>query len=93
MGNVFPANKDIHQVYDLKGSLFGRMLPAGEVSGNPRAVMKDLNWIASGHTLQLGPEKAQLLCMQLDRDVQFLMRHGVMDFSLLGKPGLFWQFI
>ncbi|KAI8913417.1 hypothetical protein EDD86DRAFT_200509 [Gorgonomyces haynaldii] len=83
MGNVFPSNKDIHEVYDLKGSLLGRNITQQEIDESPRAVMKDLNWLERSKTLQLGPEKRHLLSMQLERDVKFLVDHDIMDYSLL----------
>lgn len=49
MGNVFPSHKDVHQVYDLKGSSIGRSIPEEQALCNPRAVMKDLNWIERGN--------------------------------------------
>ena len=70
MGNVFPANKDIHETYDLKGSLIGRELPEEEARTNPRAVLKDLNWLKRERRLMLGPEKRQVLVEQMERDVE-----------------------
>ncbi|KAI8913415.1 hypothetical protein EDD86DRAFT_268912, partial [Gorgonomyces haynaldii] len=83
MGNVFPSNKDIHEVYDLKGSLIGRSIPEEEASKNPRAVMKDLNWLDRSKKLHFGPEKRPLFITQMERDVKFLMDHEIMDYSLL----------
>lgn len=83
MGNVFPANKDIHEVYDLKGSLFGRKISEQEAQSNPRAVLKDLNWLERKKKLSLGPQKSALFEKQLEADVMFLMTQGIMDYSLL----------
>lgn len=69
MGNVFPPNKDIHEVYDLKGSTVGRAIGDDEIKNNPRAVMKDLNWIAKNKTVNLGPAKRMPFCEQIERDV------------------------
>jgi 1-phosphatidylinositol-4-phosphate 5-kinase len=69
-GNVFPPNKDIHEVYDLKGSLYGRSIPDEVAKNNPRAVMKDLNWLDRDRRLQLGPEKSDLFRTQMERDVK-----------------------
>lgn len=74
MGNVFPANKDIHEVYDLKGSLFGRKISEEEAKSNPRAVMKDLNWMERKKKLNFGPEKRVLFEKQMDNDVSVLFR-------------------
>ncbi|KAJ3088454.1 Phosphatidylinositol-4-phosphate 5-kinase, partial [Quaeritorhiza haematococci] len=83
MTNVFPPNKDIHEVYDLKGSTFGRLFPEEEAHGNPRAVLKDMNWLSREKTLQLGPAKQKLFVDQLEKDVAFLSRMKIMDYSLL----------
>ncbi len=70
MGNVFPPNKDIHEIYDLKGSLVGRLFPEQEVTNNPRAVMKDLNWIKRENRLYLGPQKQTLFIEQVEKDTK-----------------------
>ncbi|KAI0030504.1 SAICAR synthase-like protein, partial [Vararia minispora EC-137] len=83
MNNLFPAHKDIHETYDLKGSTVGRLYSEERAARNPRAVLKDLNWIRRGKSLELGPEKRALLAEQIRRDAQFLDELGVMDYSLL----------
>ena len=45
MGNVFPGNKDIHETFDLKGSMFGRLTSEEVIAKTPHAVMKDQNWV------------------------------------------------
>lgn len=83
MNNLFPSHKDIHETYDLKGSTVGRVYPEEQAKKNPRAVLKDLNWINRGKMLELGPEKRALLTEQLRRDSEFLKTVHVMDYSLL----------
>src|SRR5882762_1079581 len=83
MNNLFPAHKDIHETYDLKGSTVGREYPEEKAAQKPRAVLKDLNWINRGRTLDLGPEKRALLTEQLRRDSELLKKINVMDYSLL----------
>lgn len=83
MNNLFPAHKDIHESYDLKGSTVGRIYPEERARENPRAVLKDLNWINRGKVLELGPEKRALLTEQLRRDAELLKELQVMDYSLL----------
>ncbi|TCD61048.1 Phosphatidylinositol-4-phosphate 5-kinase [Steccherinum ochraceum] len=83
MNNLFPAHKDVHETYDLKGSTVGREYPEDKAAENPRAVLKDLNWINRGKTLELGPEKSALLTEQLSRDSELLKSLHVMDYSLL----------
>jgi 1-phosphatidylinositol-4-phosphate 5-kinase len=79
MGNVFPPNKDIHEIYDLKGSLVGRSIPDEEAKSNPRAVMKDLNWLSLQKKLSLGPEKRALLEKQMEADVKVCFVDIVLD--------------
>jgi 1-phosphatidylinositol-4-phosphate 5-kinase len=83
MNNLFPPHKDVHETYDLKGSTVGREYPEEKAAQNPRAVLKDLNWINRGNRLVLGPEKCALLTEQLRRDTEFLKSIHVMDYSLL----------
>ncbi|KAJ3413105.1 Phosphatidylinositol-4-phosphate 5-kinase [Chytridiales sp. JEL 0842] len=79
MGNVFPSNKDIHETYDLKGSTVGRLTR----DDGPSAVMKDLNWLEKERTLHLGPQKRAMFLHQVTKDVKFLKRMQIMDYSLL----------
>lgn len=83
MNNLFPPHKDVHETYDLKGSTVGRLYPEEKAEKNPRAVLKDLNWIDRGRQLDLGPEKRALLTEQIRRDTDFLKEIYVMDYSLL----------
>ncbi|KAI0266149.1 hypothetical protein BC834DRAFT_935742 [Gloeopeniophorella convolvens] len=83
MNNLFPAHKDVHETYDLKGSTVGRLYPEERARANPRAVLKDCNWINRHKELELGPEKRALLTEQLRRDAEFLKALHVMDYSLL----------
>ncbi|KAF5330151.1 hypothetical protein D9611_010588 [Ephemerocybe angulata] len=83
MNNLFPPHKDVHETYDLKGSTVGREYPEDKAAQNPRAVLKDNNWIKRGKKLEIGPEKRALLTEQLRRDSEFLERISVMDYSLL----------
>ncbi|KAI9140810.1 SAICAR synthase-like protein [Paraphysoderma sedebokerense] len=83
MTNVFPSNKDIHEIYDLKGSSVGRFISEEEAKGNPKAVLKDINWMNRQRKLELGPEKRKAIIEQLEKDVEFLKKSGIMDYSLL----------
>ncbi|KAI8368395.1 hypothetical protein EDC96DRAFT_441502 [Choanephora cucurbitarum] len=83
MGNVFPTNKDVHETYDLKGSTFGRVTNEEEITKNPHAVLKDLNWVQREKRLELGKIKRSLLIDQLHRDVELLAKLDIMDYSLL----------
>lgn len=83
MGNVFPPTKDIHEIYDLKGSFHGRQVPIRKLTRCPREPRKDLNWLRSGKKLLLSPRKSILVQKQLENDVSFLSSHNIMDYSLL----------
>lgn len=83
MGNVLPSNKDVHETYDLKGSTYGRITLDEEISKNPHAVLKDLNWINKKKRLELGLQKSTIFVDQLYKDVQLLSRLKIMDYSLL----------
>jgi hypothetical protein len=75
--NVYPRNSwHIVGKYDLKGSTVGRRAGPGST------VMKDLNLLESNTKLGLGPARPVVL-HALQRDVNFLKRHRLMDYSLL----------
>ncbi|CAG8486019.1 18916_t:CDS:10 [Gigaspora margarita] len=81
MNNIFPPHRDIHEIYDLKGSTVGR--ESKVTNNNPRTVLKDLNWIKSNQHLELGPAKRRIFVEQLEKDVNLLQRLNIMDYSLL----------
>jgi 1-phosphatidylinositol-4-phosphate 5-kinase len=83
MGNVFPPNKDIHEKWDLKGSLIGREASEEDIKNKPGVVLKDVNWMNMKKKLKLGPQKAKIMLDQLDKDVNLLMDLNIMDYSLL----------
>jgi len=83
MNNLFPPHKDIHVTFDLKGSTVGREYPEEKAQRNPRAVLKDINWINRGMILEVGPAKGAVFIEQLRRDAEFLKSVYVMDYSLL----------
>jgi len=83
MGNIFPPNKEVHEVYDLKGSTQGRYVPPEKVKAGQNVTLKDLNWMENDRKLVLGPAKATLLMNQLRTDCHFLAKLNIMDYSLL----------
>ncbi|KAK4447746.1 hypothetical protein QBC34DRAFT_123556 [Podospora aff. communis PSN243] len=83
MNNLFPPHRDIHQTFDLKGSTAGRDYMEDDLEKNPRATLKDLNWLRRKRKLELGIQKKQLFLEQLQKDVKLLQRLGIMDYSLL----------
>lgn len=83
MNNLMPPHRDVHETYDLKGSTVSREYPEEKAKVNPRAVLKDINWLNRGRVLELGPEKQSLFLEQLKNDTAFMQELGIMDYSLL----------
>lgn len=83
MNNLFPPHRDIHTTFDLKGSTVGREYKEDDLEQNPRATLKDLNWLNHKRHLELGIQKKRLFLEQLRADVVLLKRLQIMDYSLL----------
>jgi 1-phosphatidylinositol-4-phosphate 5-kinase len=83
MNNLFPPHRDIHQMFDLKGSTIGRDFKEEDLERNPRATLKDLNWIRRRLHLEFDDKVKQLFVDQMRRDVALLQRLKIMDYSLL----------
>ncbi|RMZ79426.1 hypothetical protein DV738_g3311, partial [Chaetothyriales sp. CBS 135597] len=83
MNNLFPPHRDIHQTFDLKGSTIGRDYDEEKLASNPRATLKDLNWLRRGYHLDFDPAVKEIFLSQLKRDVALLQRLHIMDYSLL----------
>ncbi|KAI3325533.1 hypothetical protein HD806DRAFT_490606 [Xylariaceae sp. AK1471] len=83
MNNLFPPHRDIHTTFDLKGSTVGRDYKEDDLEKNPRATLKDLNWLRRKRHLELGLQKRQLFLQQLQSDVKLMQKLKIMDYSLL----------
>ena len=83
MNNLFPPHRDIHRTFDLKGSTVGRDFHEEELEKNPRATLKDLNWLRRNLHLEFGPTKKEAFIEQMEKDVKLLQRLKIMDYSLL----------
>ena len=83
MNNLFPPHRDIHQMFDLKGSTVGRDFREEDLVEHPRATLKDLNWLRRNRHLELGPMKKEVFIAQLKRDVTLLQHLKIIDYSLL----------
>lgn len=83
MNNLFPPHRDIHETFDLKGSTIGREYKEEDLEKNPRATLKDINWLKRNRHLQLGPTKKRMFIEQMERDVKLLQKLKIMDYSLL----------
>ena len=83
MNNLFPPHRDVHGTYDLKGSTLGRLYDEEKLQSNPRATLKDLNWLRRDLKLEYGPQKKEVFCHQMEKDVALLQKLKIMDYSLL----------
>lgn len=83
MNNLFPPHRDIHRTFDLKGSTIGRDFKEENLENNPRATLKDLNWLRRNLHLEFGPTKKTAFIEQMEKDVELLQRLKIMDYSLL----------
>lgn len=83
MNNLFPPHRDIHRTFDLKGSTIGRDFKEEDLEKNPRATLKDLNWLRRNLHLEFGPTKKKAFIEQMQKDVKLLQKLHVMDYSLL----------
>lgn len=83
MNNLFPPHRDIHRTFDLKGSTIGRDFKEEDLEKNPRATLKDLNWLRRNLHLEFGPTKKDAFVTQMQKDVALLQRLKIMDYSML----------
>lgn len=83
MNNLFPPHRDIHQMFDLKGSTVGRDFKEEDLENNPRATLKDLNWLRRNYHFEFGPAKKRIFIEQMEHDVELLKGLKIMDYSLL----------
>jgi 1-phosphatidylinositol-4-phosphate 5-kinase len=83
MNNLFPPHRDIHQMFDLKGSTIGREYKEERLAENPRATLKDLNWLRRNLHLEFSGQMKELFVEQMRQDVALLQRLHIMDYSLL----------
>ena len=83
MNNLFPPHRDIHQTFDLKGSTVGRDFKEEDLEQNPRATLKDLNWLRRNYHFEFGANKKRMFIEQMQKDVTLLQKLKIMDYSLL----------
>ena len=83
MNNLFPPHRDIHQMFDLKGSTVGRDFKEEDLETNPRATLKDLNWLRRDLHLEFNHNMKEVFVEQVRRDVSLLQKLHIMDYSLL----------
>ena len=85
MGNTlrFDKKDDITRIYDLKGSLFSRLVK-GRTSHT--STLKDQNFTLNQHHVQeinLSPEDIEKINEIIRKDTNFLCSVNIMDYSLL----------
>lgn len=71
------TEKEIHKIWDLKGSTLGRRAKRGD------GVHKDLDFVEEGRKLRVGSETKENIMDQLRRDATFLAKMNIMDYSML----------
>ena len=77
MKSVFNTEREIHKIWDLKGSTKGRRANRGD------SVHKDLDILEEGRKLHVGKKVKTAMMDQLKADAKFLSKLGIMDYSLL----------
>lgn len=82
MRNVFSHRLTVHRKYDLKGSLVSREASFKEkVKELP--TFKDVDFRNNLEKIYLDEEEKEKLMDKLNRDIEFLVRRRIMDYSLL----------
>ncbi len=88
MESVFNTNKFIHLILDLKGSTTNRNATEKDLQATPTesftgTILKDNDIRDSSLQLDVGDVMASALRINLDSDVKFLAKQGIIDYSLL----------
>jgi hypothetical protein len=85
MYNVFDTPLEIHEIYDIKGSTYQRKATEKELllHGPDKVVWKDLDFDDKHSRIWVQETLLVLLTFQIEADVEFLRRQGIMDYSLL----------
>ncbi|KAM3621368.1 uncharacterized protein V6R79_010334 [Siganus canaliculatus] len=82
MRNMFSHRLHVHRKYDLKGSLVSREASFKEkVKELP--TYKDVDFRNSMQKVYVSDEEKEKIMNKLGRDIEFLMRMRIMDYSLL----------
>ena len=87
MDNLFSTNKEIHIIYDLKGSIIGRRELSEESNKDfkfDRAAyaVKDLDLEDQKKHFLIGDKKDKIM-NQMKNDTEFLKKNNIIDYSLL----------
>jgi len=82
MRNVFSGHLKVHKKYDLKGSTVDREASEKEKL-KKEPTLKDNDFVKDKVKITIGEEAKSKLMETLSADVQFLIKHDIMDYSLL----------
>jgi 1-phosphatidylinositol-4-phosphate 5-kinase len=80
MGNLFKSDYEIEVKYDLKGSTLGRLTADRE---DKSIAKKDNNFNLEGRKIFIGERRKEYIMELIKKDVQFLERNSIIDYSLL----------
>jgi hypothetical protein len=81
MENIFQHLKKeegvtVDEVYDLKGSLYGR-------TGSDGNELKDQDWVERGKKIRLPQEISEVFRDQIKADSKFFKKNNINDYSLM----------
>uniref|UniRef100_A0A8C6U8P5 Phosphatidylinositol 5-phosphate 4-kinase type-2 gamma n=1 Tax=Neogobius melanostomus TaxID=47308 RepID=A0A8C6U8P5_9GOBI len=82
MRNMFSHRLVLHRKYDLKGSLVSREASDKE-KGKDLPTFKDMDFRNNMQKVYVTEEEKEKLMEKLNRDVEFLVKLKIMDYSLL----------
>ncbi|XP_061550490.1 phosphatidylinositol 5-phosphate 4-kinase type-2 gamma isoform X3 [Phycodurus eques] len=82
MRNMFSHRIVVHRKYDLKGSLVDREASDKE-RGKELPTLKDMDFRNNMQKVYVTEEQKEKLMEKLNRDVEFLVKLKIMDYSLL----------
>ncbi|XP_070766633.1 phosphatidylinositol 5-phosphate 4-kinase type-2 gamma isoform X2 [Enoplosus armatus] len=82
MRNMFSHRLVVHRKYDLKGSLVAREASDKE-RGKELPTFKDMDFRNNMQKVYVTEEQKEKLMEKLNRDVEFLVKLKIMDYSLL----------
>ncbi|KAM3133933.1 hypothetical protein pb186bvf_013899 [Paramecium bursaria] len=80
MSNVFKSYHEIHQRYDIKGSLYNRTTPP---QCDQAVARKDEDFLKLGQLIHIQPDKYNQLLSQIQKDAMFFAQNNIIDYSLL----------
>jgi len=80
MGNLFDSPLKIHEQYDLKGSTIGRHVDVDDSQDLSDIALKDNDFT---RRIILGPGRKGQLLEQIEKDIRWLEKHQICDYSFL----------